>query len=113
MDDFHKFALLVKERQESLVDEIPTIKLDDSDEDVDQESSYIKDTDVLVEFKTEDGDIMVENDEMNFNQEDDLLMVSETIKDFHTNNSFNNDNSLSLSGFEHMPWLGCHDPLTK
>lgn len=113
MDDFHKFALLIKERQESLVNEIPTIKLDDSDEDEDQETGYIRDTDVLVEFKTEDGDIMVENDEMNFNQEDDLLMVSETMKDFHNNSSFNNDNSLSMSSFEHMSWLGGHNPLSK
>ncbi|TMW47879.1 hypothetical protein DOY81_007029 [Sarcophaga bullata] len=113
LDDFHKYALLIKERQESLVNEIPTIKLDDSDEDEDQESGYIKDTDVLVEFKSEDGDIIAESEEMNFKQEDDLLMVSEAMENFHNNSSFNNDNSLSMSSFEHMSWLGNHDPLSK
>ncbi|XP_065364953.1 uncharacterized protein LOC135958015 [Calliphora vicina] len=113
LDDFHKFALLIKEKQELLTNDIPTIKLDDSDEDEEQEAGYIRDSDVLVEFKTEGGgDMLMESNEMHFPQ-DDLLMVSETMNDFHNNSSFCMDSSMSMSSFEHMPWLGVHDTISK
>ncbi|XP_023298767.2 uncharacterized protein LOC111681245 [Lucilia cuprina] len=118
LDDFHKFALLIKEKQELLTNDIPTIKLDDSDEDEEQEASYIRDTDVLVEFKTEDGvgdgedELLMETNEMHFPQ-DDLLMVSETMNDFHNNSNFCIDSSMSMSSFEQMSWHGGHDIITK
>lgn len=109
LDDFHKFALLVKEKQESLAADIPTIKVEDSDDD--QDVSYIRDTDVLVEFKT-DTDLLMDGNEMNFPQ-DDLLMVSETMNEFH-NNSLYADTSLSMSSFDQMPWLvGGRDMASK
>ncbi|KAM7349246.1 uncharacterized protein ACRADG_008257 isoform 2-T2 [Cochliomyia hominivorax] len=53
-----------------------------------------------------DGDI-------NFSQDDELLMVSETMSDFHNNSSFYVDNSMSMTSFEQMPWLNGHDTLSK
>lgn len=96
-----------------LTNDIPTIKLDDSDVDEEQESSYITDSDVLVEFKTEDGGNMpVKTNENNFPQ-DDILMASETMNDFHNNSNFYADHSMSMSSFEQMPWYSVHDTISK
>lgn len=108
--------MLIKEKQELLTDEIPTIKLEDSDDDEEVETGYIRDTDVLVECKTEGNDErLMESNDMNFPQDDELLMVSESITEYHNNSSFYNDNnSMSMTSFEQMPWLaGQHDSNSK
>uniref|UniRef100_A0A1I8PJ95 ZAD domain-containing protein n=1 Tax=Stomoxys calcitrans TaxID=35570 RepID=A0A1I8PJ95_STOCA len=102
LDDFHKFALLVKEKQESLND-IPTIKLEDSD-DEEHEIGYIRDTDVLVEFKT-DGDM--QDDDAADMQEDLLIPAA----GYANGTDYYND---SRSGFEYnSSWLTGNDRMFK
>ncbi|XP_075156838.1 uncharacterized protein LOC142230089 [Haematobia irritans] len=99
LEDFHKFALLVKEKQESL-NYIPTIKLEDSDDEDEHEIGYIRDTDVLVEFKT-DGGASQECDEIPIDTQDELLIPASG--QHQTNNEFY---SGKRSGFDNMPpWL--------
>lgn len=106
LDDFHKFALLIKEKQETLSYDIPTIKLEDSDDEQDDEEDvgYIRDTDVLVEFKT-DG----ENNYRDRNQagvhfcQDELLVAT---KGYQNHNNYYNENH---AGFGQLPWLTADD----
>ncbi|XP_073828174.1 uncharacterized protein [Musca autumnalis] len=92
LDDFHKFALLIKERQESLTNvNIPIIKLESSsdEEDIEQDDNgYIRDSDVVVEFNTDDTE--KHNGSGTFRQfgDDELLMP---INGFQSNtNNYNN-----------------------
>lgn len=112
MDDFHKFALLIKEKQESLLNEIPTIKLDDTDDDDDdqEECSYIRDTDVLVECKTEGENNSGDDIEMSASQ-DELLIATDR---YRSDTGFlHENNTLSLSGYDSMPWLTAEETSYK
>lgn len=110
MDDFHKFALLIKEKQDLLANDIPTIKLDDSDEE-DQDANYIRDTDVLVEFKTESSDSLIEKNESSLVEDD--LMVSDSINEFHNNSNLYVEHSMSMPSFEQISFLGKHEIISK
>lgn len=102
LDDFHKFALLIKERQESLTNvNIPIIKLESSDEEEENKQSYngyIRDSDVVVEFQA-DGDDQRNGSKTTMQFGDDELLIPST--DFQNNSNY--------SAFEQMSWLSGED----